>query len=291
MNRYINLAPTHKAINYTNSTGQQETLSAVILTDKNVMIANKNIIDNNYRWLYLLEGRGEMINDQTGQKYELTPGSLFLRRPQVSHSVSRDFSIPWKEFCILMSPGFHQPFTDFGIIDLDIEYCKILPSPQLYELIGAFFESFDSSDNPRIRTGRVLAALQPLLTLLHEKDNLSLNHLNNRSVQQHKIAEYAINKITESFESEPDFKAISEEFGYSYDHLSRIFKKKAGMTMKSYRLRAKMQYAKYLLRHSELTINHISLMLGYTDRFAFSHQYKKFFRISPASDRKNFDKK
>lgn len=67
----------------------------------------------------------------------------------------------------------------------------------------------------------------------------------------------------------------------NYEFTTR-FKQATGVTFRTYLFEKKMQIAKQLLLTDEYSIDRIAGILGYSDRYIFSNQFKKYFHISPA---------
>lgn len=72
----------------------------------------------------------------------------------------------------------------------------------------------------------------------------------------------------------------------SPDHLTRVFKRETGQTLKSYITQSRMKEAKTLLRTTQIPISHIAAKLGYNNFSHFSTAYKKEMGISPQDERK-----
>ncbi|MDD5070733.1 MAG: response regulator [Candidatus Omnitrophica bacterium] len=64
-------------------------------------------------------------------------------------------------------------------------------------------------------------------------------------------------------------------------YLSRLFKKETGIEFSEYRLKVKMEKAKEILLQRELTIDQISLELGYKNSESFIRIFKRFTKKTP----------
>ncbi len=74
---------------------------------------------------------------------------------------------------------------------------------------------------------------------------------------------------------------------YSYNYLSRIFKKKMGVTINEYLYTLKMEFASYNLRHSSISILELSNVIGFDSLSHFIRLFKKKYGVSPNQYRKN----
>jgi AraC-like DNA-binding protein len=69
--------------------------------------------------------------------------------------------------------------------------------------------------------------------------------------------------------------------GLSQTHFNRLFKEHMKTSPKAYFITKKMNLAKYLLKHTQLSIKEIASATGYENSLYFSAQFKKQIGISP----------
>lgn len=87
--------------------------------------------------------------------------------------------------------------------------------------------------------------------------------------------------ITENHCSELSVKMLGQKFNYSVSTISHLFKKNSGMSINQYIEKLRLDEAKWLLKHSELSIIEISDSLGFCNPAYFSYVFKKNFGVSP----------
>lgn len=78
---------------------------------------------------------------------------------------------------------------------------------------------------------------------------------------------------------------VARAFGLSPDYLGRLFHRTTGMTYSAYVINARVNQAKHLLQSSALSVGQIAHLLGYSDVFFFSRQFKQRMGISPRAYR------
>ena len=78
---------------------------------------------------------------------------------------------------------------------------------------------------------------------------------------------------------------LSYVFGYTYSHLSKVFKKAYGVTPSAYLHKKRTDYACSLLKEGA-RLEEIALVLGYSSAFNFSRAFKKQIGLSPSAYKK-----
>lgn len=74
-------------------------------------------------------------------------------------------------------------------------------------------------------------------------------------------------------------------FGYTYSHISKVFKKAYAVTPSDYLLKKKVEYACSLLKEGA-KLEEIAVVLGYATTFNFSRAFKNQTGMSPSAYRK-----
>lgn len=75
--------------------------------------------------------------------------------------------------------------------------------------------------------------------------------------------------------------AAAREYGYSLDHLGKLFKTITGKTLSETMITARVEKAKALLRHTDQSISEIATQTGYESVFYFSRQFRKRMGMTP----------
>lgn len=79
-----------------------------------------------------------------------------------------------------------------------------------------------------------------------------------------------------------DVHGVAEAIGMSAPYLNRLFKRHAGMSVKEFLVRCKLERAKSLLAESSMTITQVALALEYADVYVFSKLFRKYFGQPPS---------
>jgi AraC-like DNA-binding protein len=95
------------------------------------------------------------------------------------------------------------------------------------------------------------------------------------------IARMAIGYIDSHKESISRLEEVAHAMGFSLRHLNRIFLEEIGISASEYFVRIKIQDAKHLLHHTQLSIAEIAERLNYWDSTHFAKMFKKIVGKSP----------
>ena len=75
---------------------------------------------------------------------------------------------------------------------------------------------------------------------------------------------------------------ISEQLGYDFKYLSRIFSDAKGITIENYIIAHKVERIKELILYDELSLTQISYQLNYSSLAHLSNQFKKVTGLTPS---------
>lgn len=92
--------------------------------------------------------------------------------------------------------------------------------------------------------------------------------------------------IRSNFNSSISLRDLSDRFHISLSYASQLFKKETGRTFSDYMTGLRMEYARGLLRNSDLTVNGIAEKTGYDDFLYFRKVFKKQTGSTPTEYRR-----
>lgn len=171
-----------------------------------------------------------------------------------------------------------------------------LSSPPKYYYIE-FSGSFDSSGGLALRgrfdKNRISALAEKLYGFCKsgERNNFYLSSQMLRifaeldggcdasSTTPHLIKRY----IESEYASDITLASISKKFGYTDDHITRLFKKEFGIPPHTHLINVRLEHAKWLLENTELSAGRIACAVGYRDFSSFWRAFKKKYAHSPRS--------
>lgn len=84
-------------------------------------------------------------------------------------------------------------------------------------------------------------------------------------------------------------KSLADKFFFSEEHLSRLIKKTTGKNFSELLRETRINQAKYLISRTELSIEQVSELVGYSDASSFTKAFKTSLGLSPAQYRRQHD--
>ena len=99
--------------------------------------------------------------------------------------------------------------------------------------------------------------------------------------------ENAVSYIDQHLAEELSVRDLAAASYISADHLTRLFKKKFGMTVSEYIQDRRIRLAGELLRKDDVTISMVANTVGYGNYSYFTEQFKKHFGVTPREYQKH----
>ena len=99
------------------------------------------------------------------------------------------------------------------------------------------------------------------------------------------LVQNVMDYISENLEEDLRRDDLAAHCHVNADHLTRVFKKETGMSLKEYITMEKMKAAQGLLRTTNLPVSFVAAKMGYCNFSHFSYAYKKVMGRSPQEER------
>lgn len=199
--------------------------------------------------------------------------SIFSNAPQNYHIVGWNSSAQDSESIPYLYAQMKKITTELHMNQLDLYGCMnhYTSIGELIKMSAVFQKFFDQlTDNT---PGFFLVDSSAQLS--EQYDILSSTSLLNSVstyVRRHLASEISRQEIADYVHLNPDY-------------ITRIFKKKAGMNLSDYIRQERLNYAKHLLKNTELSISEIALTTGFNSPSYFSSTFHKEYKITPADFR------
>lgn len=228
-------------------------------------------------WM-ITAGQGTMTH--AGQVYPVQAGDCFVFRmwqPCIGrHNPKLPLTVYWSGFQLLDAEGNPVPFSDDAQARLPVVHRRPPDLPFLTQL-------FDRAIRYSREAGRKADANLWLEVTLQElarqdallpRSGLELEHYE------------AIRGVTAAIRREPgrawSVRELSKQLHYTPDHFTRIFRAVCGESPREFLIRTRIEEAKHLISMSSYSIGRIADLLGYSDIYHFSKQFKEKTGIPPS---------
>jgi len=219
--------------------------------DKN-SLHNPRIIDY-YLIHYIISGKGIYIVN--GHTYQVCEGQAFLIKPYETVLYYTDDDNPWRYMWI----GFDGSLADdFGKLDYVLQLD--------FEIFDEMFQAYDLKTTQEEYLSSCLLKLYCSIFDKNKTDNYIAK------VKNYVKTNYA-NKISVS--------EISKLISLDRSYLSRIFKEQTSYTIQEYIIRTRMVKARHYIEKG-YSVSETAQLVSYSDQFAFSTAFKKYYGISPS---------
>ncbi|RKF17995.1 AraC family transcriptional regulator [Alginatibacterium sediminis] len=234
-----------------------------------------------YSACYVIRGRG-VYTDALGKNYQLKPGSLFQRHPEVEHSTTIDPNSDWAECYIDFGQQIYQFMVNMNIINPE----QVVANGPVDPMIEA-------------ETYRLLVELQAssehnLADLLLQSSVL-LRRILNRELHvglqesSHNFIEKSCKDFTLNYHKRIDLRQYCTDNGVGYESFRKSFKKSLGVSPSQYIIHRRVDMACQMLSVSARSISKIADELGYCSQHDFSTQFKRITGTSPKSYRRSMN--
>lgn len=151
------------------------------------------------------------------------------------------------------------------------------------ELLGLNF-SYLTELNKATDLDELLFKLTDILENFIHK--VSLTKEKKKKMKSLKMSEY----ISQNFTRKLTASEVAESVGLSVSRALHLFKEEFGFSISNYIKKLRIDYGKYLLANTEISLAELSNEVGFFDQSHFTKSFKKFEKMTPSQFRKKFRK-
>jgi len=231
----------------------------------------------------VVAGEGRLIGPGA-RRTRLEPGVAYHHFPD-----RRDLTLEWREgsgpviewFMILDRRTF-QRWDDIGLIPGRFAYPKkeTRTSLTLFEQLHGLLKT-TSQRSPGEGIGLLLPKLLAVIGNLYA----SLRPEQEEPAHSSMIRE-AMLRLQQSVRQRIPVATVARELGIPYPTLRRRFRQETGLSLIAWQIERRLEEASRLLATHR--IQEVAEMMGYSDAFSFSHQFKQHFGLSPRDYQQTF---
>lgn len=224
---------------------------------------------------------GKAMQVLNGEKYDMTPGTLYMLNPTDFHSIKSDgaevynimFSDEVLDELVLQKILGVEKNIVFTLSDREMINIKFMMSQMLNE----FEHDSEFSD---LLIKNYMECLLMMILRKCEFGKEMKRESENDSVRK------ALLYIHSRFRENPTLIQVAEIAGFNKNYFSGIFHQTTGKTYKEYLNALKLEHSKKLVLTSNLSITEICYASGYNSLTNFLRVFKSQYGVSPAAMRK-----
>lgn len=244
---------------------------------------------DNVEFGYISNGR--VVYHISGNKYEAHEGEVFVIPAGVQHFETNQ----GEPFEIIFMQVAHHGNDSLLLDELisKVQGPNHLPQQRkVKELFEDIYDEIITQDagylseiDARIKTLYVLL-LRNRLALEKNHQSITVHHLSddkcNRVINE--LEQYILEHIGDRLNIE----SLAQKFYYHPKYLSQIVKNNKGQTLKDYIISIRMERARDLLSQTQMTVDQISEILGFSSSQYFHKRFKTEFAMTPISFRSHY---
>ena len=248
---------------------------------------------NSYELHFVPQGSGSLVIDT--QKYDITPGPLFMTGPEVPHEQISTRENPMTEYSIYMQVRQPLPKEIPPLLKtfLECNFWLGQAEQSIYTQTSQLFEELNShAPGYELMLQSILSQLILNVARHYPGQQKTLPTAQNQPFQNQSlptISEKAYLIIEEAFLY--DYKTITltelaNRVSLGERQTERLLQKHYGQSFIQKKTEARMSAASQLLRETNASISDIAEDLGYSSPEHFSNTFRKFYKESPKAFRK-----
>lgn len=242
---------------------------------------------------YIISGEGYVYTDSRAVK--ASAGDVFLTRKGQMHAIQADKQSVMRYYYLAFdfnSEADSKPYSlikDLFLLRDDLMEKDTLEIDKSFSrLISELYYMSDFS-NEMINSYIEQILLLVCRLFLH-RDTAKYTPI--KSIKPVGYTVYAVLRyINENIYNIESINTMARDLGYCDSYLSRIFKKRMGMTLQSYITMKKMEKAVEMIEQDDFTITEIAIRLHFESLQSFSKSFKRTLGISPLEYKREYQKK
>ncbi len=250
-------------------------------------IKNENVPFHRHSYIeffYVFDGGGEQVLN--GKSSHIDSGHACLLNLTDIHRFAKNEDGPFMRRDVLIATSFFKQACDSLSPTLFDEilgegYTReiVLTSEEIYSIESYVpFLFLEPDDSSYLFHARALTAYLINLVIaynLKQSSNAIPSWLSNLATRLSSYANFHF-----------DCRELIQDIPFTPDYIRRLFKKHFGMTMTDYFNKQKINYAYFLLKKTDLSIEEICEQIGFANIPYFYNLFKKIIHLTPSKVRK-----
>lgn len=195
---------------------------------------------------------------ENGEEISLSAGEYYIQMQKLFQE-----GLPLDDPPIYYYIEFNGHFSENGSLPLKGRFDK--------NIIESIFGELQNSENVFAQNSQMNRIFAALCTAIMSGTSTA-----------HKIKRF----INSNYSLPLTLSDIAAEFGYTEDHITRLFKKKYGITPHKQLVETRLEHALWLLENTNLPTERVCEAVGYLDFSSFWRAFKRKYSLSPGEIRK-----
>lgn len=277
MEKFPGLDFNHSNLQYSTLGGTDsfERFGVGFMCKKGVRVDNRNLRFPQYVFVYVLEGSGVFVDEESGMEFELSPGSFFQRLPGRMHSNYIDEGADWKEFFIDLGAGIYELYSKIRFIHSEPLAGALGLDMALAEKVWRIKERIKNAGQEQL--GLLFNELIGVVIDLHNRI-VSVKCEDSSMIMVEQGREF----LSRDFSGRMNLIDFCRRNGWGYENFRKKFTAYTGLSPNQYRIRRRIDAAAALLQQRKMSIAEIAWTLGYKSPFEFSAQFSKYTGCAPS---------
>lgn len=233
--------------------------------------------------IYICDGCGEFNID--GKLYKASKGDILIYNAGVSHEERSDCENPLKTyFCGIDNIKINGLREEQIIPD---SLSPVIKASEYSAKLETYISDLVRESSAKINGYEIVTSslLSSIIVLVLRVAGV-LNSESNTDTPV-KVSKNTRDYIDKYYSQDINLSNLAKNLYISKDYLSHIFKSETGFSPMQYLIKRRIEEAKKLLVSSDLSVNKISLTVGYDDPNYFCAMFKKITGFTPLRYRNN----
>ena len=242
--------------------------------------------------------RGEVVFQIEDDQIKLGPNNILIIKPKRLHKLlvksknGCEFIVFSFKFVDLENQSFSrvsmEDFIDFveGEKTGPYHFLKVGQRNEIIQLLNGIVNEKNKKDPDsefliRLMVMEVFVYLSRAFRIEWE------NSMKDKSPKLKELIKISVNFINSNYEKEITLSDVSSFVFLSPSYFLRVFKDEMGVSPINYLLRTRVEKAKEILETTDMKINDIALLVGFSNHQRFNEIFKKNTGMTPTSYRKS----
>lgn len=231
---------------------------------------------------FIVEGKGSVYANK--KQFEVQSGDCFISLENESHQIVSSKEFPLRYKFIALEPVGEQTNNCHKYVDIISSYVRERRKINLPSLNDRFLKIFDEFQNETVFSGEAIGLETEgiLIDVIRALQSYGGKKYPTKITEESVLVFKVVRTIDNNISKLKNLYELEDILGYSYNHLSAVFKKVIGYSINEYFIKAKMEFAKKQLIDTDVSITDLAESLNYSSIHTFTRSFKNYFGYSPS---------